>query len=94
MGVLRLGNDDSRCVCVWGLSLSRWFVSSFAGFSIVRSVLVLDPVFLKTGSITLFLIESQSSGHYIQKNHKSRGSFEGANIMNLRQPYRTDKKHQ
>jgi hypothetical protein len=49
------------------LSLSRWFVSAFAGFSTVRPVQVLGSVFLKTGSIPFFLIERQSSCHYVQK---------------------------
>jgi hypothetical protein len=36
--VFELDNDNSRCVCVWELSLSRFFVRAFADFSTVRSV--------------------------------------------------------
>jgi hypothetical protein len=48
--------QDGYCVC--GLLLSGLFV---------RPVLVLGPVSLKTGSILFFLIERQSSCHYVQK---------------------------
>jgi hypothetical protein len=45
--------QDGHCVC--GL--------------FVRPVLVLGPVSLKTGSILSFLIERQSSCHYVQKKY-------------------------
>jgi hypothetical protein len=35
---------------------------------LVHPVYVLGPIFLKTGSIPFFLIERQSSCHYVQKS--------------------------
>jgi hypothetical protein len=51
--------QDGHCVC--GL--------------FVRPVLVLGPVSLKTGSILSFLIERQSSCHYVQKNISSNNKY-------------------